>query len=233
MYIFVKQPTEPTSSFKCYDVLQSPRTALVYPLGSRCSRWWAWARRRAHEVGTMGRNLKGPFPLGSVLCTYERPLEIQYNTIPLVAICRKEYGWSFFSTDATTFKSCLSLPLAYGYHVIVKKAYKFYNDPKTYADAKAICEAEGTALGMAKSSLDYEAHTHLMGKRDPWSLIFSEVTAEIVQWRATDSRQTIICIEGTQGELRPLNILLLITPQTDHMSNTTTRKVFRGRFYPY
>ena len=29
----------------------------------------------------MGRYLKGPFPLGSVLCTYERPLEIQYNTI--------------------------------------------------------------------------------------------------------------------------------------------------------
>ena len=59
---------------------QSPRTALVYPLGSRCSRWWAWARRRAHEVGTMGRYLKGPFSLGSVLCTHERPLEIQYNT---------------------------------------------------------------------------------------------------------------------------------------------------------
>ena len=29
----------------------------------------------------MGRYLKGPFPLGSVLCTYERPLEIQYNTL--------------------------------------------------------------------------------------------------------------------------------------------------------
>ena len=29
----------------------------------------------------MGRYLKGSFPLGSVLCTYERPLEIQYNTI--------------------------------------------------------------------------------------------------------------------------------------------------------
>ena len=28
----------------------------------------------------MGRYLKGPFPLGSVLCTYERPLEIQHNT---------------------------------------------------------------------------------------------------------------------------------------------------------
>ena len=39
------------------------------------------SRRRAHEVGTMGRYLKGPFPLGSVLCTYERHLEIQYNTI--------------------------------------------------------------------------------------------------------------------------------------------------------
>ena len=83
MYIFypiVKQSIEPTSSFKCYDVLQSPRTALVYPLGSRCSRWWAWAKRWAPEVGTMGRYLKGPFPLGSVLCTYEQPLEIQYNT---------------------------------------------------------------------------------------------------------------------------------------------------------
>ena len=37
MYIFypiVKQAIEPTSSFKCYDVLQSPKTALVYPLGS-------------------------------------------------------------------------------------------------------------------------------------------------------------------------------------------------------
>ena len=35
----------------------------------------------------MGRYLKGPFPLGSVLCTYERPLEIQYNTIhPLPSV---------------------------------------------------------------------------------------------------------------------------------------------------
>ena len=31
----------------------------------------------------MGRYLKGPFPLGYVLCTYERPLEIEYNTIQL------------------------------------------------------------------------------------------------------------------------------------------------------
>ena len=94
MYIFypiIKQPIEPTSSFKCYDVLQSPRTALVYPLGSRCSPWWAWARRRAHEVGTVGRYLKGPFPLGSVLCTYEWPLEIQYNTIQYVHGCMKVY----------------------------------------------------------------------------------------------------------------------------------------------
>ena len=29
----------------------------------------------------MGRYLEGPFPLGSVLCTYEQPLAIQYNTI--------------------------------------------------------------------------------------------------------------------------------------------------------
>ena len=37
----------------------------------------------------MGRYLKGPFPLGSVLCTYERPLEIQYyNTIQYHFKCR-------------------------------------------------------------------------------------------------------------------------------------------------
>ena len=43
----------------------------------------------------MGRYLKGPFPLGSV-CTHERPLEIQYNTIQYNTIQYNTIQYIFF-----------------------------------------------------------------------------------------------------------------------------------------
>ena len=46
----------------------------------------------------MGRYLKGPFPLGSVLCTYKRPLEIQYNTIQMDV-----HAWNTLTKEGTNY----------------------------------------------------------------------------------------------------------------------------------
>ena len=83
--------------------------------GRRCfSRWWAFFYFyffQAHEVGTMGRYLEGPFPLGSVLCTFERPFEIQYNTIPkrvLVLLFLSLLKFDLQLTDLTLGPKCVT-----------------------------------------------------------------------------------------------------------------------------
>ena len=49
----------------------------------------------------MGRYPAGPFPPGSVLCTYGRPLKIQYNTIPSgIKKCKFDAFWYHFKDRA-------------------------------------------------------------------------------------------------------------------------------------